>query len=94
MFRTCPKLRLTLFQTVDIDKCQDSSLDLVIRGPVWSYPDQKPVPLWTLRLYLLDDDVVDDLVYCLFEIRYLETKVDVKDGSAEVAGFQIEQFIG
>ena len=52
------------------------------------------MPLWTLRLYLLDDDVVDDLVYCLFEIRYLETKVDVKDGSAEVAGFQIEQFIG
>src|SRR6266568_168614 len=69
VFRTCPKLRLTLFQTVDIDKSQDHSLDLVIRRPVWPHPDHIPAPLRALGLYLLADGVVDYLVYYRFEVR-------------------------
>src|SRR6266446_1493047 len=69
VFRTCPKLRLTLFQTVDIDKSYDFSLDLVIRRPVWPYPDHIPAPLRPFGLYLLADGVVDYLVYYRFEVR-------------------------
>src|SRR5213593_436094 len=66
VFRTCPKLLLNLFSTVDIDERQYCSLDLVVRGPVWSHPDEIPAPVRTLRLNFLVDVTVDYFVYYFF----------------------------
>src|SRR5206468_11757596 len=69
--RSGPELLLDLLYPVDIDEGQHRSLDLVIRGPVRSYPDQKPAPVWTPDLHLLVDVLGNHLFYCPFEIRCL-----------------------
>src|SRR6266487_5195498 len=93
VFRSGPEFLLDLFPTVDIYEGHHCSLDLVIRGPVWSNPDQEPASLWTPHLELLVDVLVNHLFYSPFQIRCLEVKVDVEDGSTQIASFQIEQLI-
>src|SRR6267143_522588 len=93
MFRVGSKLLLGLFYPADVNKGHHSTVDLVICGSVWPYPDRIPAAAVVFDFNLLGGNTVDYIANQGAHIGNRRVQINVDNEASYVGREEVEHLL-